>query len=105
MVQTNGIEAKRVIRMGVIGIGGGAGAMVPVFAGHPGFRWTAAADLDPEILDRFARDYEVKTYTSAEALCEDPNVDAVYIATPNRWHKPHALMALNNRSTCSRKSR
>jgi len=96
-VQTNSIAVKRVIRMGVIGIGGGAGAMVPVFAAHPGFRWTAAADIDPQILERFAQDYEVKTYTSAEAMCEDPNVDAVYIATPNRWHKEHALMALNNR--------
>ncbi len=96
-MQTNGSGDRRIIRMGVIGIGGGAAAMVPVFANHPGFRWTAAADLDPQILERFSRDYEVETYTSAEALCEDPGVDAVYIATPNRWHKPHALMALNNK--------
>jgi phthalate 4,5-cis-dihydrodiol dehydrogenase len=30
-------------------------------------------------------------------MCADPEVDAVYIATPNRWHMPHALAALNNK--------
>jgi phthalate 4,5-cis-dihydrodiol dehydrogenase len=92
---TNGNE--RVIRMGVIGIGGGAAGMVPVFAQHPGFRWTAAADIDSEILASFAKDYEVETYTDAAAMCASPNVDAVYIATPNRFHMEHALAALENR--------
>src|SRR6266487_4135244 len=82
MVGTPGSNGdRRVIRMGVIGIGGGASAMVPVFAQHPGFRWTAAADIDRRILDAFARDYEVETYTDAEAMCKSPNVDAVYVAT------------------------
>src|SRR5688572_27589941 len=96
MVQSNG-DVKRVIRMGVIGIGGGAGAMIPVFHDHPGFKWTAACDIDRNVLDAFSKDYEVETFTDAEAMCQSPNVDAVYIATPNRWHKPHTLMALNNK--------
>jgi predicted dehydrogenase len=87
---------NRVIRMGVIGIGGGAGAMVPVFAEHPGFKWTAAADIDRNILDAFGRDYEVETYTDAEAMCKSANVDAVYVATPNRFHWEHTLAALEN---------
>src|SRR6266545_7749728 len=87
---------NRVIRMGVIGIGGGASAMVPVFAEHQGFRWTAAADIDRNILDAFGRDYEVETFTDAEAMCESPNVDAVYVATPNRFHLEHTLAALEN---------
>ena len=97
MVNDQNTDSKdRVFRMGVIGVGGGAAAMVPIFAKHPGFRWTAAADLDPIILDRFGRDYEVETYTDPLALCESPRVDAVYIATPNRFHREHAIMALEN---------
>src|SRR5438552_6460625 len=87
---------RRIIRMGVIGIGGGAAAMVPVFAQHPGFRWTAAADIDRRVLDAFARDYEVETFTEAEAMCASPNIDAVYVATPNRWHKDNTIAALEN---------
>ena len=90
-------DGTRVIRMGVIGIGAGASGMVPVFAKHPGFRWVAGADVNEEVLDAFGRDYEAKTYTDAEELCKDPNVDAVYIASPNRWHMPHALAALENK--------
>jgi phthalate 4,5-cis-dihydrodiol dehydrogenase len=93
---TIGADNQRVIRMGVIGIGGGATGMVPVFAQHPGFKWTAAADIDRGILDAFNSDYGVETYTDAEAMCKSPNVDAVYVATPNRWHKDHALFALEN---------
>src|SRR5262245_52199430 len=92
----NSNGAKRIIRMGVIGIGGGATAMVPVFAEHPGFRWTAAADIDTKVLEAFARDYEVETYTDAEAMCKSPNVDAVYVATPNRWHRDNTIAALEN---------
>ena len=86
----------RVVRMGVIGIGGGAAAMIPVFAKHPGFRWTAGADVDTAILERFARDHDVETFTSAEAMCASPNVDAVYIATPNRFHVENALSAIEH---------
>jgi phthalate 4,5-cis-dihydrodiol dehydrogenase len=82
--------------MGVIGIGGGAAAMVPVFAEHHGFKWTAAADIDTRILDAFSADYGVETYTDAEAMCRSPNVDAVYVATPNRLHMEHALAAIEN---------
>ena len=95
--ETSANSNQRVIRMGVIGIGGGATAMVPVFHEHPGFKWTAACDVDTQILEAFKRDYEVETYTDAEAMCKSANVDAVYIATPNRFHREHTLAALNNR--------
>lgn len=36
-----------------------------------------------------------KTYTSMEALAQDPEVDAVYLATPNLCHRDQTLMMLN----------
>ena len=36
-----------------------------------------------------------KTYTSYEALVNDPQVDAVYIATPHRFHFDNAMLCLN----------
>jgi predicted dehydrogenase len=35
-----------------------------------------------------------KTYTSYEALVNDPQVDAIYIATPHRFHIENALLCL-----------
>lgn len=36
-----------------------------------------------------------KTYTSYEALIADPNVDAIYIATPHRYHFENVMLCLN----------
>lgn len=82
------------MNIGIIGLGGGASDMIPVFAEHPHIALTAAADIDAGQLEKFRREFHGETYLSAEALCDDPHVDAVYIATPNQFHSAHTLMAL-----------
>ena len=37
---------------------------------------------------------DVKIFTSIELVCQDPDVDAVYIAAPNSLHKQYAVMCL-----------
>ncbi len=54
----------------------------------------AGADIVPATLERFAQRYPgVKTYASAEALCNDPDIEAVWISSPNRFHAEHAILA------------
>ena len=90
--------SEREFGVGLIGLGGAAGAMIGKFAKNPHFRVAAAADIDPEIIDRFHKDYpDAETYSSAEGLCESKSVDLVYIATPNRFHTEHARMALESK--------
>jgi len=36
-----------------------------------------------------------KTYTSYEALVSDPQVDAIYVATPHRFHFENVMLCLN----------
>ena len=85
-----------VLNLGIIGLGGGAGQMVPAFARHPHLKITAAADIDQGQLDAFKDAFQGETHLSAQGLCESPNVDLVYIATPNQFHTEHVLMALEN---------
>jgi phthalate 4,5-cis-dihydrodiol dehydrogenase len=68
--------------------------MLPVLAQHPHIELTAAADIDPGQLEKFQGEFQGETYLSAEALCASPQVDVVYIATPNQFHTAHALLAL-----------
>src|SRR5215831_2409442 len=82
------------LRVGIIGLGGGASDMIPAFVQHPHIALTAAADIDPGQLEHFQREFHGETHQSAAALCASPNVDAVYIATPNQFHTAHALLAL-----------
>ena len=85
------------LNLGIIGLGGGASQMLPAFARHSRVSVTAAADIDQEQLDKFRTQYEGETFLSAEAICESPNVDVVYIATPNQFHTEHALTAIESK--------
>src|SRR5204863_9928087 len=43
--------------------------------------------------ETFQREFGGRAYDSAEALCADPDVDAVWVATPNPFHAPHTILA------------
>lgn len=78
-----------------MGLGGAAVNMLPAFRRSAFLRIAAVADIDPEIRSRFVRDHAGAVgYESAERLCDDPAIDLVYIATPNRLHFAHAMTAL-----------
>lgn len=86
--------AKRVIGMGLVGLGGAMLGMLPKFSKHEGFNIVAVADVDEGILAAFQSDHPgVKTYTRMQDLCNDDAVELVYIATPNRLHAEHAQAA------------
>jgi len=53
----------------------------------------AAADTRKSALDSFQTRYEGRVYDSVKALCEDPDVEVVWVATPNNMHSEHVVMA------------
>jgi len=81
------------LRIGIAGLGIASGYTLPAFAAHPRTQVTAAADTRPAALQRFEAEYEGETFEDVEALCASPNVDVVYVATPNFMHAEHATMA------------
>jgi phthalate 4,5-cis-dihydrodiol dehydrogenase len=85
------------LRLGIIGLGGGASQMIPAFDKHPQVRITAAADIDTAQRDAFRAAFDAATYCDVNAICQSDDIDAVYIATPNQFHAQHATIALQNR--------
>src|SRR5262249_8590846 len=81
------------LRFGLVGVGVGASQLLPALTHSTHIKLTAAADLRPEALERFAQEFGAETYTSVEALCESANVDAVWIATPNHLHAQQVIAA------------
>lgn len=83
----------RKLKLGIAGVGVGAAEMLPSMEAMEHVELAAAADINPRILAAFRERYGGKTYDSIEKLCADPDVEAVWIATPNRFHAEHAIIA------------
>lgn len=81
------------IGLGIVGLGMAGAVMVRAAAQHQGFRLRAAADPLSGPREAFARDFGTKAYRDIAALCADPAVEAVYIATPHQFHVEHARLA------------
>lgn len=86
---------SKTVKIGIIG----AGAVsdyhhVPGIRIDPRAELTGACDADAALLEKRKSDWGIsRVTTDYEALCADPNVDAVIIATPNFTHKSIALAA------------
>lgn len=83
----------RKLKIGVAGLGRGFTVMLPTLARDPRVALVAAADLRPEARALFAAEFNAQTHDSVEALCADPDVEIVYVATPHQLHAEHAAAA------------
>ncbi len=84
---------QRKLRLGVIGLGRAFSLMVPTFARHPAIEVVAGTDVRPQAREQFAHDFATHAHASAEALCDDPQVEAVYISTPHEFHAAQTKLA------------
>ena len=68
---------------------------------HPSGCVVALCDLVEERMRAFAAELQadpacapLTLYTDYRALCQDPDIDAIFVGTPNQWHVPGALEAV-----------
>ncbi|WP_372754426.1 Gfo/Idh/MocA family protein [Mariniflexile sp.] len=85
----------KTIKWGIIGLGSIANKFATDLATIQDAELHAVASRDQEKADYFADKHNArKAYNSYEALANDPEIDAVYIATPHALHKDNAIMCL-----------
>ena len=83
------------IKWGIIGLGGIAHKFANDLITIEDAELYAVASRSQDKADAFAKQYgATKAYATYEDLANDPNVEAVYIATPHALHKDNALMCL-----------
>ena len=85
--------AGRKLKLGIVGIGVGASEILPAMESAPQIELVAGADGNKRVLQTFQTRYGARVYDSVEKLCEDPDVEAVWISTPNKFHAPHTIIA------------
>jgi phthalate 4,5-cis-dihydrodiol dehydrogenase len=88
-----GEATGRRLKLGIAGIGVGASEILPAMESAPNINLVAGADINPRVLETFHQRYGARTYDSVEKLCDDPEVEAVWISTPNKFHAPHTIIA------------
>jgi predicted dehydrogenase len=83
------------LRWGILGTGGIAALQTSDLLAN-GFTVTAVGSRSQESADAFAATWSIaNAHGSYEALVADPDVDAVYVASPHPFHHEHALLALS----------
>lgn len=86
-------RARAPVRLGVLGLGRAFTLMVPTLGRDPRVRLVAAYDPRPEATQAFAHTWGGAAHASAQALCADPNVEWVYVASPHALHAEQVALA------------
>ncbi|MEM7125496.1 MAG: Gfo/Idh/MocA family oxidoreductase [Chloroflexota bacterium] len=85
------------VKVCIVGMGIGR-ANGKGFISSPHTRIVALCDLLEDRMAEFAQEIPnpVKMYTDYEKMVKDPEIDAVFVGTPNQFHVPVALAAIAN---------
>ncbi|MBT8324753.1 MAG: Gfo/Idh/MocA family oxidoreductase [Winogradskyella sp.] len=87
----------KVIQWGILGAGQIAHQFAKDLAVVNNAQLYAVASSNAQRAEQFALDFMAKeAYDNYTDLAKDPNVDAIYIATPHSFHKTHTLLCLNH---------
>src|SRR5581483_426055 len=89
-------DAARTLRIGIAGLGVGSAMVIPSIERMPITELVAAADTRPEARAQFVERHGGRAYASVAELCADPDVDVVWVATPNQFHCEHVVLAASH---------
>lgn len=85
------------LRIGIVGSGNMGEGHMKAFLNVPGVRVVALADERPERLAQLQAQYNIPyIFTDFHDLTRHEEVDAISIATPNKFHAPAAIDALEH---------
>lgn len=93
---TNLVANKDELQIAIAGLGAASSLVLPAFPVE-GVRLAAGCDTRSEARTTFEKQYGLPVYDSIEALAAAPDIDAIWIETPNHLHCEHAIIAAKGR--------
>jgi predicted dehydrogenase len=82
------------VRLCIVGFGGMGQGMIRRAQHVAGVAVVAAVEVSPDGRKRAAAEFKLKTYETVEQMLDAGATDAVYIATPNKFHAEQAIQCL-----------
>lgn len=90
------IAANEKVVLGIIGLGGQGRGHLNSYLGIPNVEIAAICDVDDARLGEAAKLVPgARAITDMRKILDDKSIDAVSIATPDHWHAPASLLALD----------
>lgn len=87
---------SKILKVGVVGVGGIAKTHMPGWAASEHAEVVAGSDISAEALENWGTVYGVtKLATDPAELFRDPDIDIIDVCTPNRYHAPISIAALD----------
>jgi predicted dehydrogenase len=87
---------SRLLKVGVIGVGGIAKTHMPGWTASGHSEVVAGCDIDENALRRWGDENDITRLSSGpEDLFSDPDIDIIDICTPNNYHAPLSIAALD----------
>jgi predicted dehydrogenase len=89
--------ANDTIQLGAIGVGDRGFYVMSQFQTNPKVHVAAVCDIYAEHIDHArSKAPDAKSFTDHRKLLDEKGLDAILIATPDHWHAPIAIDALNS---------
>jgi phthalate 4,5-cis-dihydrodiol dehydrogenase len=86
-------NCENVLNLGIAGLGVASTLFIPGVEESPHAAIVAAADKRASARDAFVARYNGRAYADIDDLCTDPDVDVIWVATPNQYHCEHTIRA------------
>lgn len=81
------------MQIGVVGLGRAFTLMLPTFLHDSRVKLVGATDPIAAARAQFESDFGMPSHASIEALCAEPAVEVLYIASPHQFHAKHVCLA------------
>ncbi|HMQ50407.1 MAG TPA: Gfo/Idh/MocA family oxidoreductase [Saprospiraceae bacterium] len=94
------LGANEKVNLAVVGLNSRGQAHITAASATPHAAITTFCDVDNRVFDKNQKllsergGEKAKTYSDIRKLLEDKNIDAITIATPDHWHTPMAILAM-----------
>jgi predicted dehydrogenase len=86
---------SKILKVGVIGVGGIAVTHMPGWAASEHTEVVTGCDINETILQKWGKQHQVaRLVTDPTELIRDPGIDIIDICTPNNYHAPVTIAAL-----------
>jgi len=82
------------IKIGVVGLGRAFTLMLGTFQLDPRIELVGAADTSSVARSQFSNTFGLKAHEDVEKLCQQKDVELVYVASPHQHHAAHVQVAL-----------